>query len=505
MKFPTLVCLTAAILTHLSAADSSRIAPYYTVRNLPLPPGIAPEIGALTALPDGRLAIAFHHGEVAFLDPRTGAWSVFAEGLHEPLGILSEKDGSLLVMQRPELTRLRDVDGDGTADQYETVWDGFGMTGNYHEFAFGPVRGPDGKLYVSLNLASNGDTIRPEIRGEWSKIGVPREEFYDAWNRVKNDVGRMYSRVPWRGWVMQLDPNDWSATPFACGFRSPDGIGFDAAGNLLVDDNQGDWRGTNPLFVVEKGGFYGHPASLIWREGWDGSVPIKQPIEKLNELRTPSAVDFPYGTHANSPTAIVVIPKTPAWGPFGGQTLVGEMNNPRLLRVMLEEVDGMWQGACVALIDDESLKRGLHRLAFVGDTLYLGRTHLSWAGGEGLGTVTPTGKTPFDPLDMHVTPNGFRLDFTDPVASNSMAPELWTATRFYYAYHEPYGSPELEKTEVTPTKVTRSNAGRTVELEFADLKTDFIYDFNLRKVRSESGDALLNPRIAYTLRRRPAK
>ena len=42
-------------------------------------------------------------------------------------------------MQRPELTRVKDTDGDGTADEYETVFDGFGMSGNYHEFAFGPA------------------------------------------------------------------------------------------------------------------------------------------------------------------------------------------------------------------------------------------------------------------------------------------------------------------------------------------------------------------------------
>src|SRR5947209_4871219 len=141
----------------------ARLAQHYAIERVAIPPAINPQIGGLARLHDGRLAATFHHGEVALLDPSTGKWQVFAEGLHEPLGILEDEDGSLLVMQRAELSRLRDTDKDGIADQFETVWDNFGMTGNYHEFAFGPVRGPNGKLYVSLNLASEGASIRKEI------------------------------------------------------------------------------------------------------------------------------------------------------------------------------------------------------------------------------------------------------------------------------------------------------------------------------------------------------
>lgn len=495
--------------TVLYAADlesrDARVAQHYQVERVPIPVGVDPQIGALAMLADGRLVACFHHGEIAFFDPKSGAWQIFAEGLHEPLGVVPEEDGSLLVMQRPELTRLRDLNRDGVADEFETVWDRFGMTGNYHEYAFGPVRGPNGRLYIGLNLASSADTIREEIRGEWSLIGVPREKFYTEWKKVLGEVGRMYSRVPWRGWVMELDPATSKVVPFACGFRSPDGLAFDARGNLLVDDNQGDWRGTNELHVVQRGGFYGHPASLVWRDDWDGSVPHKLPIEKLNALRTPAAICFPYGTYANSPTQIVVIPKTPAWGPFGGQTLVGEMNSPRLLRVLLEEVDGVWQGACVALVETEALKRGLHRLTFAGDTLYLGRTHLAWAGGEGLAALKPTGRTPFDPLNMQVTPRGFRFEFTEPLASSASDPARWAAQRYFYAYHATYGSPEMEKAAAVITRVTLSNEGRTAEVEFAGMKVDFIYDFDLSKLESATGTRVLNPRIAYTLRRVPAR
>ena len=480
-------------------------AKHYKVDKIANPPGVDPQIGGIAVLADGRIATAFHHGEIYIYTPRDQSWKIFAEGLHEPLGLLAEKDGSLLVMQRPELTRLRDTDGDGVADKYDALWADFGMTGNYHEFAFGPARGPNGKLYVGLNLASNGASVRQEVRGEWSPVGVPRDDFYSNWKKVNGAAGRMYSRTQWRGWIMEVDPITGHATPYASGFRSPDGIAFDGHDNLLVTDNEGDWRGSSELFVVKSGGFYGHPASLVWRPDWDGVDPLKVPVSRLEQMRTPAAVWFPHNIYANSPTAEVLIPKTPAWGAFGGQLLVGEMNSPRLLRVLMEEVDGVWQGGCVNLIDSAALTRGLHRLAFSADTLYIGRTHLSWAGSEGLVALNPTGALPFDPLDIHVTPKGFRVDFTESLAASASDPSLWAVEHYTYAYHIAYGSPQLEKAADIPTKVTLCNGGKTAEIELPNLKENFVYDLHFDRVKSVAGDSPLNPHLAYTLRKIPKK
>jgi glucose/arabinose dehydrogenase len=488
-----------------AAPAASPASLYYSFEKVMTPPGVDPQVGALTVLPDQRVAVAFHHGEVGIYTPSTKSWQIFAEGLHEPLGMLSESDGSLLVMQRAELTRLKDLNQDGVADLYETAWSGFGLTGNYHEFAFGPVAGPNGTLFVGLNLASNGDTIFKEIRGPWNPVGMPREEFYSVsgWNTAKDKAGRMYSRVPWRGWIMEIDPKTGSAKPYASGFRSPDGLGFTPSGELLVSDNQGDWRGSSELHVVAKGGFYGHPAGLIWRSKWDGRDPLQIPTEKLEAMRTPAAVWFPHNLYANSPTQPVTIPKTPAWGAFGGQTLIGEMNSPRLLRLLLEKVDGMWQGACVNLGEFTELKLGLHRLAFRGDDLWVGRTHLSWAGSEGLAILSPKGKLPFDPLDIHVTPTGFTLSFTEPLAEDAAQPARWPVERYTYAYHAVYGSPQLEKSSLFPKKVVISKDRRSAELAFENLTPNFVYDFNLAQLESSSGLKPLNQRLAYTLRKVP--
>ena len=492
--------LRAASEAPVAATRASR---YFEIGVIQLPGDSDPQIGGIDALPNGQLMVSFHRGEVMCYDPRGKTWKLFASGLHEPLGVLVEPDGSVLVMQRPELTRLRDTDGDGVADRYETVWDGFGLSGNYHEFAFGPVRAADGRVFVSLNLASNGSGIYNEIRGAWSPVGMPRERFEagDWKGAAAKEAGRMFSRVPWRGWVMAIDVAKGEATPWAAGFRSPDGLGVDAAGRLFVSDNQGDWRGTSEVHVVPAGGFHGNPGSLVWRRDWDGTEPMKVPVERLNTLRTRAAINVPYGTYGNSPTQIVTIPSTPAWGPWGGQLLMGEMNESRLFRLLPEEVDGVWQGACVALVDAPALRHGLHRLAFVGDTLYIGHQHQRWVGGEGLSTLRPTGAIAFDVVTVHLGTGGFRFEFTRPLSAAAATSKPWRVRRYRYAYHAAYGSPELDRTDVAVGQVKLSADAKTAELKLPELAPDFIYDFDLSDLAATDGENVLNPHLAYTVNR----
>lgn len=473
----------------------------FDIERIELPPGVDPQIGGLDATPSGKLAMCFHRGEVFTYDPKNGAWAQFGEGLHEPLGLLVESESSMLVMQRCELTRLRDTDGDGVADEYETVFDGFGMTGNYHEFAFGPARDAEGNLYVALNTASNGAGIRDEIRGEWSEIGVERARMAvrgKEWGKVKGAAGRMYSRVRWRGWVVRLSPDGSDAQPFACGFRSPDGIGFDADGRLLVTDNQGDWLGTSKVHHVRAGRFCGHPASLVWREGWDRD-PLQVPVAELDALRTPAMALLPQGELANSPTQPIAIPAG-VFGPLAGQTLIGEMNQKSLVRLLPDCIGDVSQGAAVPFFDSEALGAGNHRMTFTPDgSLWIGKTHLSWAGAEGLVRVRWKGEAAgmFAVDEVETVRNGFRLHFTEPVDVNSI--DGITLREHRYHYHKAYGSPKVDERPVPTGEPGPDAAATNVFLSGAKLRPGHVYTIDLGKVRSRSGRPLLGTKVYYTL------
>jgi glucose/arabinose dehydrogenase len=477
--------LTNAALAQ-PAADSA--CNYYRIENIPVPKGLLAEVGGMDFMPDGRLVASFHRGEVLTYQPAAREWKVFAEGLHDPLGLVARDNGEILVMQRPELTRLRDTDGDGRADLYETVTDRFGLSGNYHEFNFGPVPDRNGDYFVSFNLASGLGGTFSEVRGTFDSLGRP---------------GRMYSCVPYRGWVMKVD-RQGNLTPWAMGFRSPNGLGFDGQGNLYVTDNQGDWLGTSKLYHVQKDNFYGHPSSLVWKEGFPDVNPLNMPVATLDEMRTEAAVLFPHGIMANSPTQPVCDTTGGKFGPFAGQLLIGEMNQHRILRVMLETVDGQVQGACVPFFDNCGLRLGNNRMVFGPDgSLWIGQNnHEAWTGDEGLQRITWTGNVPMEVQEMHLTKKGFELVFTRPLDPKQAAdPAAYAFKHYYYAYHQAYGSKQFDAQPVPVKQAKVSRDGRRVTLQLDGLKTGYVYELNLKGVQSAEGKPVLNPLVCYTLNR----
>ncbi len=474
--------------------------PAFDVESIPLGNTNDPQVGGIDILPNGKVAVAFHEGEIRLYDLKTKTWTLFASGLHEPLGLIAEDDHTLVVMQRPELTRISDTDHDGTADSYTTICDDFGMSGNYHEFSFGPVRDQNGDYFVALNVASNGASIRDEIRGEWLNLGLPRKDFYvssEEWKSgYKKKAGRMYSRVPYRGWVLKIDSESGEMTPWASGLRSPNGLGFDAEGKLYVSDNQGDWLGTSKLYHIEKGNFYGHPASLPWTEGYQGPAPLEIKTTELERLRTTAAVWFTQSTMANSPTQPLLIPE--GFGPFGGQMLIGEMNKPRIVRLILEEVNGTTQGACSPFIDGNGLDMGINRLAFHPDgSLIIGNSHLSWAGGEGMSRITHHGKAPFqDVKDIKITPTGFLVEFLEKIPDPTALTEA-TLSRYTFDYHSSYGSKQIDKETVALEFTAADDSGKKFKVTLAQPhKKDFCYEFSF--------PMSLNPLLCYTVREIPS-
>ena len=125
------------------------------------------------------------------------------------------------------------------------------------------------------------------------------------------------------------------------------------------------------------------------------------------------------------------------FGPFSGQLFIGEMNRDRILRVMLEKVDGEFQGACIPFIDGHGLRTGNNRLAFAPDgSLWVGQISFGgWPGEPGMQRIVFTGDTPMDVYTMNLTRKGFDLTFTQPVdAASATNPVNYKIRRYRYEY-----------------------------------------------------------------------
>ncbi len=69
-------------------------------------------------------------------------------------------------------------------------------------------------------------------------------------------------------------------------------------------------------------------------------------------------------------------------------------------------------------------------------------------------------------LSMNLTDTGFKLSFTKPLSK--VAKENFAFQRYYYKYHQSYGSPQLGK---EPIKVTALNLAPDGKSVFLDLES----------------------------------
>ncbi|MEN8848797.1 MAG: hypothetical protein ABF377_12075 [Akkermansiaceae bacterium] len=456
---------------------------YYRVVDIPIPKGKVIEAGAFEALPDGRIAIGTRRGEIYFVSGLDAArpeptYHLFAEGLDEIFG-LAWKDDALFVTQSGELTKVLDSSGDGRADRFEVVSDAWGY-GTYHEYAFGSKFDAQGNLYVALGLSKS----------------------YNSWQLL-------------RGWGLKITP-EGRTIPIASGMRSPGGIGFDENGALFYIESQGPWNTACSLKFVKEGGFMGHPASFNW---YDYVPNLEAPVEpksgssiliekeRVKEL-VPYAIIFPYIRMGRSITGFVLDETKGKFGPFENQIFLGDYTQSLIMRATTEQVNGVWQGACYPF--REELSTGILNIQFTPDgKLLCGGTNRGWPVRGlkpfALERLEWTGKMPFEIERVTITPDGFHLKFTKPLAKESGEKvESYEMATFTHRYGGGYGGPEIDQTTPIVESVTLAEDGMSATLKLNQLLKGHVHEFDLAGLKSRDGEALLHKNAYYTVNEVPA-
>jgi hypothetical protein len=472
----------------LGATTAERENEFWKLITVPIPDGIVLEAGAIQYFGKDRLAVSTRLGEIWFVDGAMGdaptaatvKFTRYAQGLHEVLGLTTRGDGWFYATQRGEITRLRDADGDDRADVFETHADGWGITGDYHEYGFGSKFDREGNIWVVLCL-----------------------------------TGSFTSETEFRGWCLRATPKG-ELIPTASGIRSPGGIATNHLGDMFYTDNQGPWNGTCWLKHLKPGGFVGNPTGNKWytlatnlgarpADPKSGSRILTE-WKKMKEF-VPPAIGFPYGKMGQSASGIANDGSGGKFGPFSNQLFVGDQTWSTVMRVCLEQVDGVYQGACFPF--REGLASGSLSLEQAPDgSLFVGGTDRGWGARGGkpfaLQRLVWTGKTPFEIREMHSRPTGFELKFTEPVDPASLAPGAITAENYTYIYQSSYGSPEVDKGRPVIRATRLSADGLTLALDM-DLVEGHIHEMKFPGLRNRSGQPLLHPSAYFTLNAIPSK
>lgn len=171
---------------------------------------------------EGLKAFTEHDDRIRLLtdldgDGKVDKATVFADGFNSPMegtgaGVLTHGD-SVYYTNIPHLWRLKDQDGDGVADERDSLASGFGVRVAFrgHDM-HGLVMGPDGRLYFSI-----GDRGFNVVTQEGESLAMPD-----------------------RGAVFRCEPDGSHLEVFASGLRNPQELAFDDYGNLFTGDNNSD-------------------------------------------------------------------------------------------------------------------------------------------------------------------------------------------------------------------------------------------------------------------------
>ncbi|BCX48643.1 hypothetical protein HAHE_25510 [Haloferula helveola] len=442
--------------------------------------------GGFDFIDDNTAALSTWNGDVwvvsGIKEPGKLTWTRFAAGLFEPLGV-KVVDGTIYVNGRDQITRLKDLNGDGEADHFEAFNRDVTVSPNFHEFAFDLQTDAQGNFYFS-----KAAPVRPGGRN------------FDA-------------ILPNHGTVIRVSPDGSSSEVIATGLRAPGGVGVGPNGEITTGENEGTWQPCckiNFMKPDQRPLFFGTEQS---RQDLK-DAPYTEPLCYL-----PMDVD-------NSGGSQVWVPKEAKWGLQAGEMLHLSYGQSTIYRVLPETVNGTLQGGVVPV--PVKLRSSAMRARFHPDgSLYvLGfRGWQTNAASEcAFHRIRYTGKPVTIPDQLHVTPKGVRIHFEVPLDEElATDPTSYSVQRWDYVRGPQYGSgefsvdnPDEEARKVALGKESKGHKsrdnvkvtaakllddGQTVEIELEGHKPSMQLKVSY-DLETDEGD-ILNSSIHSTVREIP--
>jgi cytochrome c2 len=257
----------------------------------------------------GQAALVTFEGDVWIVDGidhklNSLTWKRFASGLYEPQSIEVVRD-TVYVFGREGIVRFHDLNDDGVADFYENFSNLMAQSIETREWASDMVAAPDGGFYVAKFGALD---MGPETSSPKSLMGFRAGSPHD-------------------GSILKISKDGRSMDFFATGFRGPY-IGINPeTGVLSASDQQGHYMPSTPVMLVEKGDYYGVPATAH--------------LDPIPEV-TPPLLWIPHSVDRSGISQVWV--NSDQMGPLNGDMIHFSYGRPGLFRVLIDSSSNGIQG-----------------------------------------------------------------------------------------------------------------------------------------------------------------
>ena len=451
------------------------VMPGFRVQQLPLRDDVMPI--SMDWKPTGELVVGSLKGQVWIGSDQDGdELRAISDDLAAPYGLHAAAN-YIDALTKYALIRLH-LDDQNNVVRHEVAASGWGHTDDYHDWVVGLPRDTDGSYFVSVPCQQDN---------------------------------RSAAAAKYRGTVLKLEPTKPSAASprrfrleqVSAGHRFPMGIAMNRRRQIFVTDNQGNYNPYNELNHVVDGAHFGFINKLERRD--DYAPPL-----------TPPAINIPHPwTRSVNGICFLESPNNQhgRFGPFQGHLVGCEYDTRRLIRMTVEEVDGVMQGAtypfCEASTNPaESLQGPINCAVSPDGTLYVANIRDSgWGGANNTGSIVriePEFKNlPAGIREIAVLPTGFRIHFTRSVnESLALDPTNYRVSSVRRISTPVYGGDDVDRRVERVTVANYDGPTASVDLKLDEMRTGFVYEFKLKKLSDETND-FYPAEAFYTLKKIP--
>ncbi|TDE10508.1 DUF6797 domain-containing protein [Dyadobacter psychrotolerans] len=356
---------------------------------------------------DGRAAVVTFEGDVWMLEGidkelKNIKWKRFASGLHEPMSIEVVKN-EIYVFGREGIVRLHDLNADGEADFYENFSNVMAQSPESREWAGDMVYGPDGCFYIAKGGSqSNGPGVTAQVAKGFR-------------------AGSQHN-----GTIMKISADGRDYEMIATGLRGPYLGMHPQKGTITASDQQGNFVPSTPIYLINKGDYYGVPATAHRND----NPPIAPPLTWIPHSADRSSISQTWITSNKM-------------GPLNGDLIHFSFAHPGLFRVLIDSSSKITQGGVSFIKADYPAPTSKGVISPADGQLYITGFNLWGSSSTGISSLLRmryTGKPSYMPNQFKATGQGVMLGFDCELDAASVNPASFAVKRWNYKRTQEYGS-----------------------------------------------------------------